>query len=67
MAHFVLQMHAYDCMDNVNFVVRLRDWDDDAEDLENGTMILAGALRGQGADDPMHWLRDLLEGVREHM
>lgn len=67
MTHFVLQMHAYDCLDAVNWVIRIKDWDADGDGYENGVHCLTGAMQGRGSEDPTRWLRELLEGLREAM
>lgn len=56
---------AYDCLDAVEWTIKV--WDSDSFDGFEHTqhVYLTGAMPGQGSDNPTKWLRALLEEMRE--
>lgn len=65
MTQKLVSIHAYDCLDNVNYSCRVREYKD-REDYSGETVLThEGNLRGEGIDDPKQWLMDVLIAIIE--
>jgi hypothetical protein len=67
MSHFTATIRAYDCLETIQFIVHVRDYDSPEDLLGTEAAFMVGTLPGRGSAEPTRWLRELLEGIREHM
>lgn len=62
---FIVSIHGYDCLDNVVCTARVREYQDYEQDQGELVFTQATVLRGEGIDNPVEWLRDVLVGLLE--
>lgn len=66
--YFTASLQAYDALTEVIWVVTVREWSgSDTEDPDRLVYRLAGQSAGEGLEEPVRWLREVLEAVREAM
>lgn len=64
--YYTLSLHAYDMLDQVTWVVTIREWENlGGEERSEVVLRLTGQFPGEGLDNPTRWLRRALEDIRE--
>lgn len=63
----ILSIHGYDCLDQINYACRIREYQDYENDVSSLLVSVQGTLPGRGLDDPHDWLRDVLVAVLESL
>lgn len=57
---YELRLSAYDCLDQVNWIVRVGESSDSPDDKWEWDTIRAGHFPGEGQDGREQWVRDTL-------
>ena len=66
--YFTATIRAYDALTEVVWVADVREWSgSDAEPRGTVALRMVGQTHGEGLEEPVRWLRTLLEDIREHM
>ena len=65
MSKKIISLHAYDCLDNVNYTARVREYADYEQGNSEVVLIHTGSFRGEGVDDVRQWVMDVLIGIIE--
>ncbi len=67
MSQRMVSIHAYDCMDNVVFSCRVREYNDYEKDEFETVASIAGEFPGVGHPYWPHWLADVLTELLDQM
>jgi len=65
MSSLHVQIHAYDCLDQVIFTVRIGRLGEDADGPLLWTTAVSDRIQGSGETDAHAWLQDLLVAIME--
>lgn len=63
----IVSIHAYDCMDQINYSARIREYPDYEEGDSQVVLIHTGSVPSEGLDDPRAWLSDILIALLERL
>lgn len=64
---FITSLHAYDCLGDVVYAVRVRRYGDYEDGESELVLAQGGTFPGEGIDDPQIWLRDILVHLAERL
>ncbi len=62
-----MRMNAYDFMDRVQIVVRIRQQEDLLDTAREWETLLAFSIQGEGVTDRREWVQDALVAALEHL
>jgi hypothetical protein len=64
---YIASLHAYDCLDRINYSARVNAYSDYEHDGAKTEFIFGGNVGGVGETDPREWLRDVLVAFLEDL
>lgn len=67
MSKKIVSIHAYDCLGDVVYAARVREYPDYEQGSGEIVLIHTGVFPGEGISDPRQWLQDILIAMIERL
>ena len=64
---YVVSIHAYDCLDQVNYTCAVREYADYEHAAGETVAVFGGSIPGKGHEFWPHWLADVLGAMLEDL